>query len=46
MQQRIVVKNPSGMVVYQTNSLNDAREFIINHEREGLKGFKLDIEKI
>lgn len=45
MATRIVVKNPSGNAVYYTNSIADAERFIRNHEVNGLKGFKLDIEQ-
>lgn len=44
MATRVVVKNPSGAVVYYTNSIADAERFIRNHEMNGLKGFKLDVE--
>lgn len=42
MNQKIVVKNPSGIVVYSTTTITDAERFIRNHEMNGLKGFTID----
>lgn len=46
MQQRIIVKNPQGAIVYSTNSLADAERVIRNHEINGLPGFHFDFENV